>query len=548
MFEETESTLIRAHIPCPKCSSHDACAEYTDHYHCFSCNSTWRKDTVSDSGIETNFERRLEKMEEGKIREIADRCISLEACEKFGVRSLVKDHRIQKHFYPYFNSSGVKVAEKTRVVDTKQFFWTGDNKDVALFGAQCQPTTGKFVVVCEGEIDCLTMWQVLGGRSTCVSIPNGCRAAKAIKDNYEYLNKFDNIVICFDGDEPGKESAEKIAQILPPRKTKVMKFSADYKDPNAMLMAGKTQELVNLFWRAEEYRPEDIINIGDMFDRLSDYRKTHEYTPTPWVGLNDMVQGTRPGQLIVMAAGTGMGKSAFLKSWMYHLVQTTDKLIGALYLEENPEETVISLMSLAAGMNLKKNQVWDSCSQEDLKKFFETCGANRRIELFEPLNNTEPDYVCNKIRYLAVARGCKFIFLDHLTYLVDDSDDPRRALNRLVKMLHDLCVELDIVVIAACHLRKSATSQRSSEEGGRVTLDDLKDSSSVKQLSDIVVGIERNSQDPDKDKANTSILRVLKNRDFGQKGPATALYYEAETTRLVELSVEEVFNKDVEDI
>lgn len=487
-------------------------------------------------------------MEEGKIREIADRCISLEACEKFGVRSLVKDHRIQKHFYPYFNSSGVKVAEKTRVVDTKQFFWTGDNKDVALFGAQCQPTTGKFVVVCEGEIDCLTMWQVLGGRSTCVSIPNGCRAAKAIKDNYEYLNKFDNIVVCFDGDEPGKESAEKIAQILPPKKTKVMKFSADYKDPNAMLMAGKTQELVNLFWRAEEYRPEDIINIGDMFDRLSDYRKTHEYTPTPWVGLNDMVQGTRPGQLIVMAAGTGMGKSAFLKSWMYHLVQTTDKLIGALYLEENPEETVISLMSLAAGMNLKKNQVWDSCSQEDLKKFFETCGANRRIELFEPLNNTEPDYVCNKIRYLAVARGCKFIFLDHLTYLVDDSDDPRRALNRLVKMLHDLCVELDIVVIAACHLRKSATSQRSSEEGGRVTLDDLKDSSSVKQLSDIVVGIERNSQDPDKDKANTSILRVLKNRDFGQKGPATALYYEAETTRLVELSVEEVFNKDVEDI
>lgn len=543
----SESSLVKAHQPCPDCKSHDALSIYTDHTFCFSCSTRHWNDGKVEKDYEP-FERRLERMEEGKIREIADRCISLEACEKFGVRSLVKDHRIQKHFYPYFNSSGVKIAEKTRVTDTKQFFWTGDNKDVALFGAQCQPTTGKFVVVCEGEIDCLTMWQVLGGRSTCVSIPNGCRAAKAIKDNYEYLNKFDNIVICFDGDEPGKESAEKIAQILPPRKTKVMKFSADLKDPNAMLMAGKTQELVNLFWRAEEYRPEDIINIGDMFDRLSDYRKTHEYTPTPWVGLNDMVQGTRPGQLIVMAAGTGMGKSAFLKSWMYHLVQTTDKLIGALYLEENPEETVISLMSLAAGMNLKKNQIWDSCSQEDLKKFFETCGANRRIELFEPLNNTEPDYVCNKIRYLAVARGCKFIFLDHLTYLVDDSDDPRRALNRLVKMLHDLCVELDIVVIAACHLRKSATSQRSSEEGGRVTLDDLKDSSSVKQLSDIVVGIERNSQDPDKDKANTSILRVLKNRDFGQKGPATALYYETDTTRLVELSVEEVFNKDVEDI
>lgn len=546
-----ESSLVKAHQPCPDCGSHDALSIYTDHTYCFSCS----KRHWNDGRVETDYnpyerrpERVVEIVESGKIREIADRCLSEETCKKFGVRSLVKDHKIAKHFYPYFSKSGEKVAEKVREVATKQFFWTGDNKDVQLFGAQCQPTTGRFVVVCEGEIDCLTMWQVLGGRSTCVSIPNGCKAARAIKDNYEYLNNFDNIVVCFDGDTPGRESAEKIAQMLPPKKTRVMKFSADCKDPNAMLMAGKTQELINIFWRAEEYRPEDIVNIGDMFGRLSEYRKSHEYTPTPWTGLNDKIQGSRPGQLIVMAAGTGMGKSAFLKSWMYYLVQTTDKLMGALYLEENPEETVISLMSLAAGANLKKNQVWDSCSEEDLKKFFETCGANRRIELFEPLSNTEPDYICNKIRYLAVARGCQVIFLDHLTYVVDDSDDPRRALNKLVKNLHDLCVELGIVVIAACHLRKSQQANKTHEEGGRVTLDDLKDSSSVKQLSDVVIGLERNAQDEDADKANTTVLRVLKNRDFGEKGPCTALYYERDTTRLVEIGLEGVSEGKLEDL
>ena len=541
-----ESSLLKAHQPCPDCGSHDALSIYTDHTYCFSCS----KRHWNDGRVETDYnpyerrdERVIEIVESGKIREIADRCLAEETCRKFGVRSLVKDHKIAKHYYPYYRNNE-KIAEKVREVATKQFFWTGDNKDVQLFGAQCQPTTGRFIVVCEGEIDCLTMWQVLGGRYTCVSIPNGCKAARSIKENYEYLNGFENIVLCFDGDTPGRESAEKIAQMLPPKKTKVMKFSTDLKDPNAMLMAGKTQELINIFWRAEEYRPEDIVNIGDMFGRLSEYRKSHEYTPTPWVGLNDKIQGTRPGQLIVMAAGTGMGKSAFLKSWMYYLVQTTDKLMGALYLEENPEETVISLMSLAAGANLKKNQVWDSCSEEDLKKFFETCGANRRIELFEPLSNTEPDYICNKIRYLAVARGCQVIFLDHLTYVVDDSDDPRRALNKLVKNLHDLCVELGIVVIAACHLRKSQQANKTHEEGGRVTLDDLKDSSSVKQLSDVVIGLERNAQDEDPDKANTTVLRVLKNRDFGEKGPCTALYYERETTRLVEIGLESL--NDVE--
>ena len=850
-----DTVAVKTHTVCEDCGSHDALSVYSDgHTYCFSCG-------VRHKGTGETYERRPERVieivESGKIREIADRCIAEDTCRKFGVRSLVKDHKIAKHYYPYYRNNE-KIAEKVREVATKQFFWTGDNKDVQLFGAQCQPTTGRFIVVCEGEIDCLTMWQVLGGRYTCVSIPNGCKAARSIKENYEYLNGFENIVLCFDGDTPGRESAEKIAQMLPPKKTKVMKFSADLKDPNAMLMAGKTQELINIFWRAEEYRPEDIVNIGDMFGRLSEYRKSHEYTPTPWVGLNDKIQGTRPGQLIVMAAGcvsadtefftgshwkriadytegdkvlqydpetmeaslvdpeayikrpcewlykfktkygldmelspehnvlcvpeysldhykisaedvakkgskfrgriptafsyggkgiplkdieiklmlavisdgsiinkrirfhikkdrkkkellkllkeygkdfkwvdnadgysdiyvvpprlekefgafwydcdnrqlqlicdnilkwdghvesnrasfsannktnaefvqfafsscgykaricyedrrghvrngyirksidwvvyitersfvgmrgykgpeeipttdgykycftvpthclvlrlngcifctgnTGMGKSAFLKSWMYYLVQTTDKLMGALYLEENPEETVISLMSLAAGANLKKNQVWDSCSEEDLKKFFETCGANRRIELFEPLSNTEPDYICNKIRYLAVARGCQVIFLDHLTYVVDDSDDPRRALNKLVKNLHDLCVELGIVVIAACHLRKSQQANKTHEEGGRVTLDDLKDSSSVKQLSDVVIGLERNAQDEDPDKANTTVLRVLKNRDFGEKGPCTALYYERETTRLIEMGLESLTEEKLEDL
>lgn len=840
----TESIAVKTHQPCPDCGSSDALTVYTDHTYCFSCcTRTW-----NDGSFEIDkepFERKQEKMvelvSEGRIREIADRCISEETCSKFGVRTFVKDKRIQKHFYDYYDKAGNKVATKIRVVDTKQFFWEGIQNDLQLFGAQCQPTTGRSVIVTEGEIDCLTMYQVLGGRATVVSIPAGCRSYKAIKDNYEYLTKFDSIVLCWDGDKPGREAVEQIAQILPPKKTKIMRFAEDLKDPNAMLMAGKSAELVNLFYRAEEYRPKDIVNIGDMFERLSDYRKTHEYTPTPWSGLNEKIQGTRPGQLIVLAAGcvsadtefftgsgwkriadyqegdkvlqydpdifkatlvepeayikkpcewfyrfktkygldmvlspehnvlcvpenslnhykisaeevakkgskfrgriptafrytgkginltdveiklmiaviadstvnnsksvtfhikkdrkkqelrkileeygehynwyerkngyvdvtvrppmldkefkqfwynctddqlkvvcdnvlkwdgctannrksfsttskasadfvqfafescgyraklsyrdregksreyivtisernfvglrnykgpekvssvdgfkycftvpthclvlrhngcvfctgnTGMGKSAFLKSWMQHLVNTTDLLMGALYLEENPEETVISLMSLAAGKNLKKNAEWDACSPEELKTYFEACGANRRIELFEPLNNTEPEYICDKIRYLAAARGCKVIFLDHLTYVVDDSDDPRRALNKLVKTLHDICVELGIVVIAACHLRKSTQPGKSHEEGCRVTLDDLKDSSSIKQLSDVAIGLERNSQDDDPVKANTTLLRVLKNRDFGEKGPATALLYEKETTRLIELGLD----------
>lgn len=538
-----DSELLRGHLPCPHCGSSDAAAEYDDgHWYCFSCGKIWGGNSYERKDVE----QMIAMEDKGRVREITERCISEETCKKFGVRTLKTNGKIVKHYYPYYNKKGEQKAEKVRTVEGKNFIWTGEKSDLQLFGAQCQPTTGRFVVVCEGEIDALSMYQVLGGRYTVVSLPDGCRSFKALKDNYQYLDRFDNIILCLDGDKPGREAVERAVQYLPHKKVKLMKFSEDLKDPNEMLMQGKTQELLNLFWRAEEHRPEDIINIGDMFERLSEYRKTHNYTPTPWAGLTDMIQGTRPGQLIVIAAGTGSGKSLFLRNWMYYLMQTTQFSVGALYLEENPEETVISLMSIAAGKNLKKNTVWDSCTDEELKEYFNSCNVNRRIELFDPLSNTDPDYICSKIRYLAVARGCQYIILDHITYLADDAEDPRRCLNKLIKNLHDLCVELGIVIIAACHLRKSPNANKTHEEGGRVTLDDLKDSSSIKQLSDVIIGLERNGQDEDQEKANTTLLRVLKNRDFGLKGPATALYYDKITTRLTEVGLEETSEQPFE--
>ena len=389
---------------------------------------------MSDEEKDTKLLRALEA---GKFRDIPDRGIKEEVCRKYGVRTIQKNGVIDKHLYPYFNQKGDKVAVKVRVVPTKEFFVEGRMKDCQLFGQQLFPSAGKYITITEGEVDCLSVYQMFGCKYPVVSIPNGATSKKAIQDNYEWLNGFDKIVLCFDGDKVGKSSVLEAAQMLPPDKVRIVKMPEDLKDANEFLKAGKTAEFVDLWYKAEEYRPEDIVNIGDMFDRLADYRRKHTYTPTPWEGVNEMISGTRPGQLVIIASGTGMGKSAFLKTWMYNFINISTEKIGALFLEENPEETVISLMSLSAGKNLKRPEVWDAEKQEDLKKYFDSCCVDRRIELFQPVKSTAPDYITEKIRYLAAGRKCKIIFFDHLTYVVDDSDDVRRDLNRLCKNLHD---------------------------------------------------------------------------------------------------------------
>ena len=539
------SEAVKYHHACELCGSSDAATTYDDgHTFCYACMQSAR--TKGEQMAEDDkILKELDAERKGKVRDIPDRGITKETCAKYGVRTIRKGGQIIQHVYPYCDKDGTVIAEKTREVQTKQFFSSGRMNQACLFGQHLFPSNGKYITVTEGEIDCLSVYQMFGGKYPVVSIPNGATSKRAVLQAYEYLNGFENIVLCWDGDKAGKDAVRKIAELLPPKKVRIVKLNEDMKDPNEFLKAGKQDAFINLWWRAEEFRPEDIVNIGDMFDRLANYRASHCYTPTPWSGLNDKIVGTRAGQLVVLASGTGMGKSAFLKSWMYHLLKTTEDKIGALYLEEVVEETVISLMSLAIGANLKKPHVWDKCNKEQLEEAFTSCGAGRRVELFEPLSNTEPDYVIGKIRYMAKARDCKVIFLDHLTYVVDDSDNVRTALNKLCKGIHDLCVELGLTVICACHLRKANNGNKTHEEGGRVTLDDLKDSSSIKQLCDVAIGLERDSQNEDEGKANTTVLRVLKNRDFGEKGASAALVYDKETTRLTEISLDSLNDDDI---
>ena len=533
--------IVELHKPCPHCGSSDALSVYSDGgAKCFSCGWSWKE---FRKGGESNLKVASEiKEDAGRFPQdgIPDRGLTADTCRKYGVKVVVKSGGIAQHIYPYCDKDGNIVAQKIRTVEGKQFHCLGNMKEATLFGMNLFPANGKYITVTEGEIDAMSVWQMIGGRSPVVSIKDGCNAVKDIKKNYEYLDSFENIVLCFDGDEPGRKAVEKIAELLPPKKVRIVKLPKDMKDPNEFLKAGKASEFVNNYWwRAEEYRPNDIVNYSDLWNRIEEFNKTKSYIPTPWTGVNEKICGFRPSQLIVFAAGTGMGKSAFLKDLIHNYLKTTDGKVGAFFLEEVAEDTAVSMMSLEAGKNLRRPEVWKEQTQEDLKKWFEESGADRRIELYDGFDFDDIDLLIDKIRYLNKARDCSLIILDHLTMVVDDQENSTQALNKLVADLKKVAVELGIIIVTACHLRKAQNAAKQTEEGGRVTLDDLKQSSSVKQLADIVLGLERNGQSSDPVEANTTKIRVLKDRDFGSKGLAAAVVYDKETTRLIEKSLEE---------
>lgn len=538
--------IVKLHQPCPHCGSSDALSVYADGgAKCFSCGWVWKQFEKGEGSKVTVVSEVKEEAGRFPTDGIPDRGLTADTCKKYGVKVVVKSGGIAQHIYPYCDKAGNVVAQKIRTVEGKQFHCLGNMREGLLFGQHLFPANGKYVTVTEGEIDAMSVWQMIGGRSPVLSIKDGCNAIKDIKKNYEYLDSFENIVLCFDGDEAGVKAVEKVAQLLPPKKVRIVKLPKDMKDANEFLKSGKSQEFVNNYWwRAEEYRPADIVNYSDLWDRIQEFNKTKSYIPTPWAGLNEKICGFRPSQLIVFAAGTGMGKSAFLKEQIHHYLKTTEGKVGAFFLEEVAEDTAVSLMSIEAGKNLRRPEIWKEQNEEDLKKWFEESGASRRIELYDGFDFDDIDLLIDKIRYLNKARDCSLIILDHLTMVVDDQENSTQALNKLVADLKKVAVELGIVIITACHLRKAQNANKQTEEGGRVTLDDLKQSSSVKQLADIVLGLERNGQSSDPVEANTTKLRVLKDRDFGSKGLAAAIVYDKETTRLIERALDDMEDLD----
>ena len=136
--------------------------------------------------------------------------VTIQTGDKFGV---VQDG--EHHYYPYADERGNIVAAKRRRVEDKTFSIQGSFNSAVLFGQQLFHSGGKYVTVYEGELDALAGYQLTGSQWPSVSIRNGAQAAlKDCKAQYEWLNSFENIVICFDADEPGQKAAKEVAELF----------------------------------------------------------------------------------------------------------------------------------------------------------------------------------------------------------------------------------------------------------------------------------------------------------------------------------------------
>ncbi len=522
------SELVEAHQPCPCGKSSDAYSTYDDgHGHCFSCGVKFDGDGEPEPAPTTTKKGAKDLLPFGRYQGLSSRSISEDTCEKYGYFITEDDAGKSVQVAPYRNKQGRVVGQKVRGAG-KKFFTTGDFSEVMLFGQHLFRNGGRRILIVEGEIDALSGYQMLGNWPV-VSIPNGAKgAAKAVRANLEFLESYEAVVFGFDMDEPGREAAEECATILTPGKAHIMELPV--KDANEMLQDGRIKEFVSAFWEAREVRPDGIINGVDLWDELT--TKVEPGIPYPWDKLNELTYGERGGELVTWTSGSGMGKSTVVAEIAYDRLMRGQK-VGYVALEENVKRTAQRIVGLHLSKPIHLPNV--EVTQEELREAFDATLGTGRFFTFDHFGSIQSDSILNKIMFLAKGCGCQTIVLDHLSIIVsgmEDNEDERRTIDLLMTKLRSLVEETGVALHLVSHLRRPKGDQ-GHEQGAEITLAQLRGSHSIVQLSDILIGLERDQQAEDEDERDIAMFRVLKNRYAGITGPGGYVRYDRETGRML---------------
>lgn len=525
------SKVIVKNQPClsPSCKSSDALQIYdTLTSYCFSCK-TWFPPNSEYKDKEFNQVEKQPKytLDIAKFKTVAlkDRKISKEVAEFFGVKvAFNSDGEVDTHYYPYGND-----VYKVRKLP-KSFSCIG--KPLTLFGMDKFSAGGKRLIITEGELDAMSVAQAsfekYGKIYPVVSIPSASNV-KAILTNRDWVRSFETVVLCLDNDEAGEKAKSEAVKIVGADKVRLAKLPV--KDPSQMLLEQGGNKLLTSIFEAGKYTPVGILGKDQLWEALKAYNEIESVPYPPCLdALNHKTKGMRENEIVLFTSGTGSGKSSMLREIIWHIIQITESKVGVVALEEAPAETARKLAGLALNVNPSFRELEDS----ELEAGFNAVFGDDRIMVLDHQGSMEDSTLFEKLEFMALS-GCKYLIIDHITILVSEGVDGLQGNEAIDKTMNDLlrlCKRYPVWIGLVSHLRKTPTGKKSFEEGQLPSLDDIKGSGSIKQISNDIIAFARDMANDDEKIRNHIMMRVLKCRHTGLTGNVPGVNYIYETGRL----------------
>ena len=517
-----------AHEACPGCGSSDAFARYDDGSgHCFTKCGYNEKANGEHTTTETATTTKDWTPVTGHYEALPHRGLREETLKKWGYQ-LGEFNGRPAHIMNVRDDNGTLIAQKFRTEGSKGQ-WIGEAKSPPLYG-QWLWGKGKHIVITEGELDAMSVSQAMDLKWPVVSLPNGTGSIGAIARAYEYLDRFERIVLMFDMDKPGRDAIEEAAALLPIGKVAIANLTE--KDANEVLIKHGPAQIVQAFWDAKPWRPDGIIDGAEFtLEKVKQAANVGFSISLP--KLQEMVLGIRKAELTLLTAGSGIGKSTWARELAYELHEKHGCHIGNVYLEEQNVKTVQGYVAIDQGVPLGRLRQDPTILTDEQWQSSLTRVVNKGMYFYDHFGSLAADNLISKLRFLAKVCKVDFTVLDHISIVTSGiesgSEGERKDIDVLMTRLQSLTQETGMGIIAIVHLKRS--QGKTFNEGSQISLSDLRGSASLEQLSDNVYALERDQQS--EDRRDFSVVRVLKCRETGDTGEADTLQYERKTGRLI---------------
>lgn len=448
------------------------------------------------------------------LRGITDRTMAA-----FDVRAVVnlQTAKPEKLIFPYGDE-----AQKVRFLENKEFTCYGKMSEASLFGKdKFSPGQNMAITITEGELDALSVYQMLGSKYPVVSVRSSSTAREDCSRSHDYINSFDRIYLCLDNDGPGEAAAKKVADLFDINKIYLVNLGA-FKDANEMLQAGKEKEFVSVWFNSKRYIPKGIISeytdIESILTKPTDVSKVSYPFPT----LQEMTYGIRSKEVIAILAQEKIGKTEFIRNIEHHILKNTDEKIGIIHLEEDEKRSIQGLI----GLHLQQPVHLPDCMvpvSDQFEAYKSLTKTSDRVYFYPHFGSDDPNAILEIIRYMTAVIGCKYIFVDHITMLVTgfEGDDERKKLDFLSTKFLEMTRKLDFTMFLVSHVNDNGLTRGSRN---------------ITKVADLIISLSRNIEATDEDSRNTTYVTVRGNRFAGRTGPAGVLRFSPETFTLSELS------------
>lgn len=285
-----------------------------------------------------------------------------------------------------------------------------------------------------------------------------------------------------------------------------------------------------------DYRNEEIENINDFIldsenkfkdsiakRRISNFKTTKEIAPeieealeklqdadndsdvigitTGYERLNQITQGFKPGELIIVAARPSVGKTAICLNFAHRIATRAKKAVAIFSLEMSKEQIFNRLVAMDSTVDAKKINSGRINTANDKMKVLNSIKnlANAKIYIDDTASIKLNDIINKSTKLQAHEPDLGLIIVDYLGLVQIATkgkapDSRQEEVRRISLALKALARDLGVPVIAVSQLSR-AVEKRDSQ---RPVMSDLRDSGNIEQDADIVILLYREDYYADK--------------------------------------------------